>query len=302
MLILDAQQIKQRATYAAVAKGIADLLRAEVQPVAPPRQQLPLPADGTLLVMPSADQQLAVVKTVTVHLSNARLNLPVIQGRVLVLDAQSGTPLALLDGPAITALRTAALSLLAAQTWGISEGPLLIIGPGQQARAHLEALTEGDRSREIWCSSPRPESRTAFIAWGEERGLQIKLASHLEQAVRNAAVIVTATTSVSPVIADVVRGDALILAVGSYKPTMQEIPARLVERAGIVVDDLTGARHEAGDLLQANVDWNTVLTLRDLLQGGVPRPGPRLFKSVGHALWDLAAAKVCLAPAAPDDR
>ncbi len=298
MLILDAQQIRQGATYAAVAQGIADLLRAEVQPMAPPRQLLPLPADGTLLVMPTADQQLAVVKTVTVHLANARLNLPVIQGRVLVLDAGSGTPLALLDGPAITALRTAALSLLAAQTWGVSDGPMLIIGTGQQAQAHLEALTEADRSREIWCSSPRPESRNAFIAWGAARGLQIKPVSNLEQAVQEAALIVTATTSMSPVIADVVRGDALILAVGSYKPTMQEIPASLVERAGIVVDDLTGARHEAGDLLQAKVDWNSVLTLRDLLHGAVPRSGPRLFKSVGHAFWDLAAAKVCLNSAA----
>lgn len=301
MLILDAQQLRQRATYAAVAQGIAELLRAAVQPTAPQRQHLSLPADGQLLVMPVADQQLAVVKTVTVHLANASLNLPVIQGRVLVLDAPSGIPLALLDGPAITALRTAALSLLAAQTWGMPEGPLLIIGAGQQARAHLEALTEGRRPREIWCHSARPESRDAFIAWGEERGLQIKPVTHLEQAVREAAVIVTATTSLSPVIADVVRDDVLILAVGSYRPGMQEIPASLVERAGIVVDDLAGARHEAGDLLQANIDWSAVLTLRDLLQGGVPRSGPRLFKSVGHAFWDLAAAKVCLTNTPPDD-
>ncbi|MFD1734008.1 hypothetical protein ACFSC4_26620 [Deinococcus malanensis] len=71
--------------------------------------------------MPVADQHCAVVKTVTVHLENARSGQPVVQGQVLVLDARSGEPLAVMDGPAITALRTAALSLLAAQTWGVSE-------------------------------------------------------------------------------------------------------------------------------------------------------------------------------------
>lgn len=294
MLTLDARQIRQRVTYGAVAGAIAELLRSDVQPVAPPRQVLSLPSDGALLVMPVADEQCAVVKTVTVHLDNARLGRPVIQGQVLVLDARSGEPLALLDGPAVTALRTAALSLLAARTWGIPEGPLLIIGAGQQARAHLEALTEGSPSQDIWCSSARPESRDALVAWGERRGLRIRPATTLEQAVREAAVIVTATTSLSPVIPDMVRDDVLILAVGAFRPDMQEVPASLVERAGIVVDDMTGARHEAGDLLQARVDWGAVLSLRDLLHGAVPRPGPKLFKSVGHAFWDLAAAKLCL--------
>ncbi|MFD1734009.1 NAD(P)-binding domain-containing protein [Deinococcus malanensis] len=171
-----------------------------------------------------------------------------------------------------------------------------MIGAGQQARAHLEALTEAGPPREVWCSSTRPESTRALVTWGKERGLRIRAAANLEQAVREAAVIVTATTSVSPVMPDLIRDDVLILAVGAFRPDMQEIPSSLVERAGIVVDDLIGARHEAGDLLQARVEWDAVLTLRDLLGGAVPRQGPRLFKSVGHAFWDLAAAKLCLTP------
>ncbi|ACO48175.1 delta(1)-pyrroline-2-carboxylate reductase family protein [Deinococcus deserti] len=298
MLILDARQIRQRTTYGRVAEAIADLLRSDSPPVAPPRQVIPLPSGGAMLVMPVADEQCAVVKTVTVHLENARSGRPAIQGQVLVLHARSGTSLALLDGPAITALRTAAVSLLAARTWGIPEGPLLMIGAGQQAQAHLEALTEGLPPRDIWCSSVRPESMNALVAWGDERGLRIRLAADLGQVVRDAAVIVTATTSKSPVIPDVVRDDVLVLAVGAFRPDMQEIPPSLVERSTIVVDDLAGARHEAGDLLQARVDWNTVLTLRELVQSGAPAHGPRLFKSVGHAFWDLAAAKLCLSPAA----
>ncbi len=103
-----------------------------------------------------------------------------------------------------------------------------------------------------------------------------------------AALIVTATSSATPVIDDAVFPPTFIAAVGAYRPDMSELPPSLVQRARLFVDTLDGARDEAGDLLQAGVDWSTVTPLAAELER--PDRGPVVFKSVGHALWDLAAA------------
>ena len=107
-----------------------------------------------------------------------------------------------------------------------------------------------------------------------------------------AGLIVTATTSSEAVLADNVRDEAFVAAVGSFTPQAAELPASLVERASLFVDDLAAAKVEAGDYLRAGVDWGRVTPLEDVLDSVVPRPaGPIVFKSVGHALFDLAAAR-----------
>jgi ornithine cyclodeaminase len=111
--------------------------------------------------------------------------------------------------------------------------------------------------------------------------------------------VVTTTTSTTPVITDRVRNRAFIAAVGAYRPTMAELPPELVRRSRVFVDTLEGARHEAGDLIQADIDWSNVASLEDVVlplspEDARPRRGtaPTIFKSVGHALWDLAAARL----------
>jgi ornithine cyclodeaminase len=113
------------------------------------------------------------------------------------------------------------------------------------------------------------------------------------EAVERVSLIVTATTSTTPVLPDIVREDAFIAAVGAYRPDMAELPPSLVRRARLFVDTLEGARAEAGDLIQAGVDWGQVRALGDVLDSALP-PGPVVFKSVGHALWDLAASRLAL--------
>ncbi len=104
--------------------------------------------------------------------------------------------------------------------------------------------------------------------------------------------IVTATSSRAPVLPVAIRRDAFIAAIGSYQPGMVEIPPALVQRSQIYVDTLSGAQTEAGDLIAAGIDWAQVKPLAAALDTEPPPDGPVLFKSVGHALWDLAAARL----------
>jgi 1-piperideine-2-carboxylate/1-pyrroline-2-carboxylate reductase [NAD(P)H] len=88
----------------------------------------------------------------------------------------------------------------------------------------------------------------------------------------------------------------LAVGVGAFKPDMAEFPAELLHARSIVVDHLAGARHEAGDLLRAQIDWSRVRELASVVTEGIRQDGaPPLFKTVGHAAWDLAASRVALA-------
>ena len=285
--------------YLSLSDAIADVLRARQAGLAwaPERLAMPIPG-GVLLCMPAADGQIAVVKTITVHPGNR--TLPVIQGEVTVMEAATGRRLGVLDGPTTTARRTAAASLLAARLLAADRsGPLLVIGAGVQARAHIEAFWQGLGVRDIVIAGRTPSRVQALAASLAEAGITARAAADaagLERATRQAALIVTATTSHEPVLADVVRQDAFAAAVGSFTPEAAELPATLARRATLYVDDMASARIEAGDYLRAGVDWGTVTPLEEVLDGAASRPaGPVVFKTVGHALFDLAAARQAFA-------
>jgi 1-piperideine-2-carboxylate/1-pyrroline-2-carboxylate reductase [NAD(P)H] len=107
-------------------------------------------------------------------------------------------------------------------------------------------------------------------------------------------VVIALTTSRTPVIPDNLAGDTLAIGVGAFKPDMAEFGAALLHDRSIVVDCVAGAKHEAGDLLRASVDWSKVRGLSSCLNApSVSSPVP-VFKTVGQAAWDLAAARVAL--------
>jgi ornithine cyclodeaminase len=281
--------------YLALSDAVADVLRARKagEALAPERLAVPVPG-GVLLCMPAADGVLAVVKTITVHPGNRER--PVIQGEVTVLDAATGERLGSLDGPTVTARRTAAVTLLAARRLAKEPGgPLVIIGSGVQARGHAAAFWQGLGVREIVLCGRDPARLGA--AARELAALGVTVAATADPGEREgltarAGLIVTATTSSEPVLADNVRDEAFVAAVGSFTPQAAELPPSLVGRASLFVDDLAAAKVEAGDYLRAGVDWGRVTPLEDVLDGAPPRPaGPIVFKSVGHALFDLAAAR-----------
>jgi ornithine cyclodeaminase len=252
--------------------------------------------------MPATDGDIAITKLVTVHRHNAALGLPSIQGEVAVMDARTGKRLMLLDGKAVTARRTAALSLLAAQTLASDDakhGPLLIIGAGAQSKAHLEAFAAGFPAMDVFIASRTFDAAHTLAQIGPALGVNAQAIGNVGDVLPVCGLIVTATTSATPVLPDRVRDGAFVAAVGAYQASMAELLPELVRRSRVFVDTLEGARHEAGDLIQASVDWASVTALEDFVADGVGARRaaplkPVIFKSVGHALWDLAAARLAV--------
>jgi ornithine cyclodeaminase len=295
MKILDAQQTAALLPYPALAEQLRDILaeQAAGRATAPPRLPVPLAGGGVLLLMPAADDELAITKLVTVHPQNAAQGLPSVQAEVLVFESRTGRRLLWLDGATVTARRTAALSLLAAQLLAPDPtGPLLIVGAGVQARAHLEAFTQGLGVRQVYIAARTPAHAAELARWAREAGVAAGAVTDPAAVLDQAALIVTATSSPAPVLPPQVRADAFIAAIGAYQPDRAEVPPALVRRARLFVDTLEGARAEAGDLIRAGVDWTQVTPLEAALASPRPASGPVLFKSVGHALWDLAAARL----------
>lgn len=302
MDFLDAETTAARLPYPALAESIREMAekRRTGEAEAPPRTLLPLPEDGALLVMPASDGELAATKLVTVHPENPVKNLPTIHGEVVVMDAATGVRLGVLEGATVTARRTAALSLLAARTLAPDPGgPLLVVGAGAQGRAHLEAFREGLGTTEVAVVSRTPESARALADQAESLGMEARTAEDVREVLEGASLVVTATTSAETVLPEELAPGTFVAAVGAFTPEAAELPAALVGRSTVVVDTLEGAREEAGDLILAAeagaFRWEDATQLEDALHWDEPPAGPVVFKSVGHALWDLAAARTAFA-------
>jgi ornithine cyclodeaminase len=292
----------ERLPYAALADAVAALL-LDAQVKVPPRLVLPLPAveaapGSSLFVMPAHDARVAITKLITFTPANAGSARPAIQGDVVVFDIASGMRLALLDGPTVTARRTAAVSLLAARRLAaVPQGPLLLLGAGVQARAHLEALASGLGLREVVIVSRGAAAAQALADHARGLGLAARVAGDAEAELARCPLVVTCTPAREVVLRGRPRDDAFIAAVGAFTPAMVELDAALVRdiaQRGRIVVDTADAEHEAGDLLQAGVPVAGLPTLRDLVRGSASAPGtgPVLFKSCGWAGWDLAAARL----------
>jgi ornithine cyclodeaminase len=303
-LALDAEATAAALPYPQLAATIEALLRDDSVHI-PPRLVQPLGSSGSLFLMPAADRTIAVVKLITFIGDNPGRGLPAIQGDVLVFDARTGVRRAILDGPTVTARRTAAVSLLAARLLAPDvHGPMLIVGAGVQGRAHLEAFALGLGVREFWIASRSAASAQQLVQHALAQGWQARQVKDLEAAVRAAPLIATCTTAQTVAVRTCPQPDAFITAVGAYTPAMLEWAPEVVRHLaahGCIVIDTREADHEAGDLLQAGLDVRTMPTLADIVRASPaarsasPRPGPVFFKSCGWAGWDLAAARCALA-------
>jgi len=302
----------------AIAQTLHDAAAGRAQ--APERWVLPVAPGTSWFVMPAwtaADAgDLAAIKLITYSAGNAARGLPTILGDVLVLRASTGQRLALLDGPTVTARRTAAVSLLAARHLApVPGGPLLVVGTGVQARSHVLALVDGLGVREVWVRGRSAARATEFAAALQTELDHVMAAGQapprasvrpvadgdaaLASALARCPLVVTATPAAAPCLDAAVRPDVFIAAVGAFTPSMIELAPPLTRRLvaqGTVVIDSEAARHEAGDLLGAGVAVQGLPTLGEWLASGRARPcGPVLFKSCGAALWDLAAARCAVA-------
>lgn len=295
MEILNAEETAARLLYAQLADSIREVALSG-KAHAPPRLALPLPEDGVLLAMPASGEDIAITKLVTVHPRNRERGLPAIQGEVIVMRAATGVRLGILDGAAVTARRTAALSLLAAREFAPRpDGPLLIVGAGTQGRAHLEAFHEGLGVSEVFITSRTAGSAEALAKHAKSLGMQARTVGGPEEVLDEVSLVVTATTSREPVLPEDLPDGVFVAAVGAFKPEMSELPPAVISRSTIIVDTLEGAKNEAGDLLDAEragaFRWDDATPLEEALRWSNSPGGTVVFKSVGHALWDLAASR-----------
>lgn len=295
--LLDANATAARLPYAALVAQLVELLHDPVVRV-PPRLVQALPGGGSLFVMPAFDAEVAITKLITFTPANVGTGTPTIQGDVVVFDVKSGARRLVLDGPTVTARRTAAVSLLAAQWLAPNtRGPLLVVGAGAQGRAHLGAFAEGLGIREVLIHSRSEASAHVLALHAREMGLQARVVAHANSALAECPLVVTCTPASAVVLDALPRDDAFIAAVGAFTPSMIELAPAFTQhcaRTGRIVVDTRDADHEAGDLLQAGVDVARVPSLQQLGAAQPRMRGPVLFKSCGWAGWDLAAARTAL--------
>ncbi len=274
----------------------------------PLRSRVPLPA-GDLLLMPGVREGGAgsTVKLVTVTPGNAARGLPTIHAVVLWFDAETGEPRAVLDGATVTAMRTGAAAGVGTRLLARPDASVLsLFGTGAQAAWQVRAVLAARPIRELRVYARTPGSREAFAAaMAAELGPGIKVvaAASAEEAVRGAEVICCATTSSEPVFsADWVMPGAHVNGVGAYRLDMVEIPPELFGRAACVaVDARAAALEEAGDLVAA-IDRGMLAPDQFVEIGGIERDWAArrdrqaitIFKSVGLAIQDLAAAELMI--------
>ena len=303
--VYSAAEVHAALPWQALARTLETAFRAGAE--VPLRHAHALSNTDTLLLMPAWNARVIVVKLVTVMPAAAAT----VQASVLVLDRASGTPLALLDGDALTLRRTAATSALAAQRLARPDAHmLLIVGTGHlaawMARAHA-ALRPALTHIAVW--GRRAEAAQALALEQRREGLPALAATDLESATRAAHIICCATTSSEALLrgAWLAPGTHLDL-VGAFRRDMREVDDAAVQRARVIVDTYAGALAEAGDLTQPIARGvitreHVLAELAELLRG--ERDGRlassdiTLFKSVGTALADLAAAQQVVAAASP---
>jgi ornithine cyclodeaminase len=288
----------------AMAGALAALARG--QAALPLRQIVRLPAGGFLGSMPAVVDPLGVfgVKALSVFHSNEGTAFDSHQGAVLLFESTRGRLLALVDATSVTAIRTAAVSALATRLLAREDAAVLaILGTGGQARTHLEAIRLVRPIRRVRVFS-RDRERVRAFAERESRahGIDVLPAASAEDAVRGAHVVCTVTSSCEPVLRGAwLAAGAHVNVVGAATPECREVDTPAVVRARVFVDRRESALAEAGDLLipmreGAITQAHVIAELGELLAGRVAgRESPddvTLFKSVGLAIEDVAAAQV----------
>jgi ornithine cyclodeaminase/alanine dehydrogenase-like protein (mu-crystallin family) len=245
-------------------------------------------------VMPAVTPDTMGLKLVTFYPVNAGTALPTHMAMVLLFHPDTGEPLAVMDGRLITEMRTAAVSAAVTNRLAAPESRVLaLLGSGVQAHAHLEALSQVRTFDEVRVWSRTPEHAERFAA---EHGAR---AMDAESAVRGADVVVAATAAQEPILHGAwLKPGAHVNAVGSSRPNWRELDGEAMANL-IVVDSREAALREAGDVILANA---SIYAEAGEIFAGTASASPAettIFKSVGLAVEDLAAAKLVLDAISP---
>jgi ornithine cyclodeaminase len=299
---LDAQAVREGLSLEEAIDALAAAFARVGKPTMPQRPMLEGPGGSDFLIMPATGPETVGAKILTINPANPGRGQPLIQGVFLLFGGESLAPVAVLDGSALTSIRTAAVSALATRLMARPDASnLVIFGAGIQARAHLEAMV-----------AVRPIEKVTIVDSDRDRardlaaraaGLGPAVEAGDADSVDEADLVCTCTTSPRPVFDGGRLGSgAHVNAMGSYKPSTAEVDETLVKRAWIAVETREAALAEAGDLLLpigsgAISEEGIAAELADLASGRIKPPETAdvtLFKSVGIAFEDLVVAAALL--------
>ena len=307
MRFYSAEDVHAALNLPALADAIAEALTSGA--IAPLRHAHALSATDSLLLMPAwtgGDDGAIGVKLVTVLPRNRARGLSTVNALYVLLARDSGEPRAVIDGEALTLRRTAAASLLAARYLARNDSRrVLIVGTGRLARFMAHAHCTGRDIEQLLIWGRNPDSAQSLASTLQAEGLPAEAALDLERAVAESHIVSCATTATSPVVqgAWLAPGTHVDL-VGAFKRNMREVDDAAVARSRIYVDTYAGALAEAADVIEpiergviARADVRSELA--ELVTGAVRGRSETdqitLFKSVGTAIEDLAAAQLLLA-------
>ncbi|MBX3581850.1 MAG: ornithine cyclodeaminase family protein [Rhizobiaceae bacterium] len=312
MLTISSEDVDRSLTFAGLVETLREAFRAgAVQPVRHHHAiERPTGAASTLLLMPawtdffmpeaSGDGYIGV-KVVTVSPDNNALGKPAVMGVYLLLDGKTGEPRALIDGQRLTQWRTAAASALAADYLARKDASkLLVVGAGALApflaRAH--SAVRPIREIRIWNRTRANAEKVASELSGD--GMPVTVVDDLDASLGWADIVSCATITTSPIVRGSLLGPGThVDLVGAFTPTMRESDDDTIKRARVYVDTRAGATKEAGDIVQplatgVLMPEAIVADLHELARnekkGRKSETEITLFKSVGAALEDLAAA------------
>ncbi len=300
--------VKMEQAIPAVQEAFARLSAG--QALVPERMHLNIPDGCTKLLMPVFLPETGQVglKLISLCPNNPAQGLPYSQSIMLVVDARTGQPLAVLEAAYLTAIRTGAASGVATDLLARKKAETVaIFGAGLQGRTQLMAVCAVRPIRRAFIFDPDFDKANRFASEMQKLlGIPVERMEDIRP-VEQADIICTATPSTQPVFpAEAVKSGTHINAIGAFKPEMQEVPPEIVTRATVVVDHLESCRTEAGDLIKpiqnGQFSWEAVhAEIGEIILGKKPgRTSAKeitFFKSVGNAVQDLAVASLAISRA-----
>ncbi|MDY7103749.1 MAG: ornithine cyclodeaminase family protein [Actinomycetota bacterium] len=309
-IVLDAGAVRARCTPDVAVDALEAALRAGLDP-STDTPRIPVGLEhGQFLLMPSqtggADAGHVGAKIVTVAPDNPAVGLPRIQASYLLFDRTTLSLRAILDGIALTNLRTPAVSIAAARSvLAARTGPLrmVVVGAGPQAIGHVATVRAALAERPLadLCHLVRDPTRVPDGLDPDAEVVRLGTDGAADR-LRTAELVVCATSAREPLFDSDLLGDrAVVVAMGSHEPDAREVDARLCARATVIVEDVAAAQREAGDVVMAIDEGalaaSDLVTMRDAVDGSatIDADRPVFFKGVGMSWEDLVVAEAVMA-------
>ncbi|RBP67187.1 ornithine cyclodeaminase [Brevibacterium sanguinis] len=297
---LDAESVFSALSPAEAVDALTRVLAAGFDPEDDIPRTIRDVSAGNMIMMPAEIGDWVGVKLVGVAVRNAELGLPRIQGQYLMYDSRTMTLRAILDGTALTTLRTPAVSVAAVRpAFSRFTDPvrLVVFGAGPQGIGHVDTLAAvlDVGLAEATFVVRHPDRVDAVV---RERGRVLRAGSaEVDAALAAADIVVTATTARTPLFsAELVRPGAVVLACGSHDPDARELPGGLMRSATVVVESMSTVLREGGDVVLAiqegALDAESLVTMKQFTAAEAPAPEDRtvVFKGSGMSWEDLAVA------------